>query len=190
VLLAVLLFPFEHGKPVLPIEPTQILWVNLIATVTLALPLALEPGEPGLMRRRPRAPAAPLLDDLVLWRTGGAALLMTAAALVTFALVRDAGDARGQTAAVTSIVLFQALYLLECRSLDDSAFRRLPSGNPWAWAGIAGVLLLQLGFIYLPPLQSVFGSAGLAPGEWLIALAAAASVVPLIELDKWHRRSG
>jgi calcium-translocating P-type ATPase len=189
VLLAVLLFPFEGGEPVLPIEPTQILWVNLIATVTLALPLAAEAREPGLMRRGPRAPGSPLLDGLVLWRTVAAALLMTAAALLTFALVRDAGDARGQTAAVTAIVLFQAFYLLECRSLDVSAFRLRTSGNPWVWAGIAAVLLLQLAFIYLPPLQSVFGSAALRPSDWLIALAAAASVVPLVEADKRQRRS-
>jgi magnesium-transporting ATPase (P-type) len=188
VLLAVLLFPFEHGEPVLPIEPTQILWVNLIATVTLALPLAAEAREPGLMHRGPRAPGAPLLDGLIMWRTVAAALLMTAAGLVTFALVRDAGDARGQTAAVTSIVLFQALYLLECRSLHVSAFRLRTRGNPWVWVGIAAVLLLQLAFIYLPPLQSVFGSAALAARDWLIAFATAASVVPLVEADKRHRR--
>jgi calcium-translocating P-type ATPase len=190
VLLAVLLFPFEHGEPVLPIEPTQILWVNLIATVTLALPLAAEAREPGLMHRGPRAPGAPLLDGLILWRTVAAALLMTAAGLLTFALVRDAGDARGQTAAVTSIVLFQALYLLECRSLHVSAFGLRATGNPWVWAGIAAVLVLQVAFIYLPPLQSLFGSAALQPRDWLVALAAAATVVPLVEADKRLRRSG
>ena len=49
VLIAVLRFPFVDGVPRLPVEPTQILWVNLIATVTLALPLAVEALEPGLM---------------------------------------------------------------------------------------------------------------------------------------------
>jgi Ca2+-transporting ATPase len=156
--------------------------------VTLALPLAAEAREPGLMHRGPRAPDRPLLDGLILWRTVAAALLMTAAGLLTFALVRDAGDARGQTAAVTSIVLFQALYLLECRSLHVSAFGLRARGNPWVWAGIAAVLVLQVAFIYLPPLQSVFGSATLAARDWLIALAAAASVVPLVEADKRHRR--
>jgi magnesium-transporting ATPase (P-type) len=57
ILIAVLLFPFSAGEPLLPVHPTQILWVNLIATVTLALPLAVEAQEPALMGRRPRAPA-------------------------------------------------------------------------------------------------------------------------------------
>ena len=52
ILIAVLLFPFFGGEPLLPVHPTQILWVNLIATVTLALPLAVEAQEPALMRRR------------------------------------------------------------------------------------------------------------------------------------------
>ena len=85
-------------------------------------------------------------------------------------------------------MLFQALYLLECRSLHVSAFRLRARGNPWVWAGIAAVLLLQLAFIYLPPLQSVFGSAALDARDWLIALATATTVVPLVEADKQHRR--
>ena len=49
------LFPLEGGVPQLPVDPTQILWVNLIATVTLALPLAVEATEPGLMAPPRRA---------------------------------------------------------------------------------------------------------------------------------------
>jgi magnesium-transporting ATPase (P-type) len=187
VLVAVLLFPFAGGEPLLPVEPTQILWVNLIATVTLALPLAVEGREPGLMHRRPRPPAAPLLSPSLLSRTVVAAVLMTCVSLLAYALVRGDGEPAGQTAAITTIVLFQVLYLLECRSLDVSLFAMSPRGNPWVWLGIGAVLLLQVSFVYAPPLQSVFGSAALDARDWAVALAMALPVVPVIELEKYRR---
>jgi Ca2+-transporting ATPase len=197
ILVAVLFFPFSGGEPLLPVHPTQILWVNLIATVTLALPLAVEAHEPGLMRRRPRAPGGALLSRALLWRTLMAALLMTAAALAEFALERHAalsdgvpaGDAlaAGQTAAVTAIVLFQVVYLLECRSLHISLFAMRPGGNPWVWAGIAAVLALQCAFIYAPPLQDLFASAALDARGWALATLAALSVLPAVEAEKFWR---
>jgi magnesium-transporting ATPase (P-type) len=166
--------------------------------VTLALPLAVEAQEPALMRRRPRAPGEALLNRALLVRTIAAALLMTAVALIVFAVERhgelEAGApaadalATGQTAAVTAIVLFQVVYLLECRSLRTSLFRMPLGGNPWVWAGIATVLILQSAFIYAPPLQDVFGSAGLDASSWALAAVAALTVLPLVEAEKRLRR--
>jgi magnesium-transporting ATPase (P-type) len=197
ILVAVLFFPFSGGEPLLPVHPTQILWVNLIATVTLALPLAVEGQEPGLMRRRPRAPGGALLSPALLWRTFTAAVLMTVAALVVFGLERHAALqdgvgaagalAAGQTAAVTTIVLFQVVYLLECRSLRVSLFAMRPGGNRWVWAGIAAVLVLQAAFIYAPPLQDLFGSTALDVGGWALATLGALSVLPAVEAEKWWR---
>ena len=54
LVVAVAAFPIVGGEPVLPMQPVQILWINLVATVALALPLAFEAMEPDLMRRPPR----------------------------------------------------------------------------------------------------------------------------------------
>ena len=56
IAVAVLAFPLQDGRPLLPVEPVQILWINLIVAVALALPLALEAAEPDLMDRPPRRP--------------------------------------------------------------------------------------------------------------------------------------
>jgi magnesium-transporting ATPase (P-type) len=182
VLLAVLFFPFENGLPRLPVEPTQILWVNLIATVTLALPLAVEALEPGVMSRSPRKPGAPVLGPFLLGRTIMVTLLMTVAGLGLFALRDD------QTLVVTTIVLFQVVYLLECRSLRHSILAVGVWSNRSAIAGIAAVLALQAAFVYAPPLQEVFGSAPMTAGDWLLASAAATTVLPVVTLEKWWRR--
>jgi calcium-translocating P-type ATPase len=182
VLLAVLFFPLEGGVPHLPVEPTQILWVNLIATVTLALPLAVEALEPGLMTRAPRAPGTPVIGRFLLVRTLVVTVLMTVAALALFELREE------QTLVVTTIVLFQVVYLLECRSLRHSILHVGLWTNRWALAGIAAVLLLQAAFVYAPPLQEVFGSSPLSVGDWLLALGAAATVLPVVGFEKWWRR--
>jgi calcium-translocating P-type ATPase len=184
ILVAVLAFPFVDGVPRLPVEPTQILWVNLIATVTLALPLAVEAIEPGLMSRPPRPPRTPVIGGFLIVRTVIVSLLMTVAALLLFELRDD------QTIVVTTIVLFQVFYLLECRSLRHSILHVGLWSNPWALAGIAGVLVLQVAFIYAPPMHDIFGSAPLSAEDWLLALAAAATVLPVVGAEKWWRRRG
>jgi calcium-translocating P-type ATPase len=181
VLIAVLAFPFAGGVPQLPVEPTQILWVNLIATVTLALPLAVEAFEPGLMGRPPRVPGTPVIERFLVVRTIVVSVLMAAAALTLFEL-RD-----NQTVVVTTIVLFQVVYLLECRSLRHSILHVGLWTNPWAIAGIGAVIALQSIFIYAPPMQAVFGSTALSAGDWLLSLAAACTVLPVVSAEKWWR---
>lgn len=61
----------------LPMTPAQILWVNMILTITLGLVLAFEPAEPGVMQRRPRNPKAPLLSPFMLWRVVFVSVLFT-----------------------------------------------------------------------------------------------------------------
>lgn len=195
---AVALFPVVNGQPLLPMLPVQILWINLVAAVALALPLALEAMEPNLMQRPPRERGAPVLSGFVIGRTFIVALLMAAGAiglfLLEYAVHTRVGEpvaralAEAQTEAVTTVILFQIFYLLNCRSLKDSLFTIGLSSNPWVYAGIAVVLMLQLGFIYLPFMNSIFGSAPLSLTSWLEAMAVAFLIMPVIGLEKWWRK--
>src|SRR5690606_8059804 len=84
ILVAVAFFPVVGGAALLPMLPVQILWINLVATVTLALPLAFEARERDVMARAPRSPRAPILDRFLMARTVGVAVLMAAAAVALF----------------------------------------------------------------------------------------------------------
>ncbi len=179
VLVAVCAFPLRDGVPVLPIEPVQILWVNLVATVALALPLAFEAPGPGLMRRPPRRPGTPLLERAVVLRTLLVATVMAAGAIALFLVEQHASGAgeaaspRAQTLAVTSIALFQCLYLLGCRNPGGRVRDVGWATNPAVYGGIALLLVLQAAFVYLPPLQEAFGTAALEPRQWLMAAGVA-----------------
>ena len=194
---AVAFFPIVDGAPLLPMLPTQILWINLVAAVALALPLAFEAMEPDVMRRPPRDPDAPVLSRFVVFRTVFVALLMAAGALGLFLYKFGVEQARGtefgaalaeaQTMAVTTVILFQVFYVLNCRSLRDSMLEIGLFLNPWVYVGIAAILLLQLGFVYLPFMNALFGTSPLGPLALLQSAAVALVVLPIISAEKWLR---
>ena len=197
---AVLFFPFDPQTRLLllPIEPVQILWINLVAAVALALPLAFEAKEADVMRRPPRDPKAPVLSGFVIWRTVVAALLMTAGAIGVFlwelGQYVEAGTAHGvalaeaQTMAVTTVIAFQIFYLLNSRSLRDSVLRIGLGSNPAVYLGIATVLLAQGAFVYLPAFQAVFGSSPLEWDDLLVAAVVGYLIVPVVAAEKWLLR--
>jgi potassium/sodium efflux P-type ATPase len=197
---AVIFFPFLLNpvsglkELLLPMAPTQLLWINLVATVALALPLAFEAKEPSVMRRPPRSPDAPVLSGFVLTRTFVAATLMTIGAVGLFLWEYHANgqtvDAmkKGQTMAVTTVIMFQVFYVLNCRSLKDSLLSIGLWSNMTVFIGIGALLLLQLGFIYLPFMNAIFGSLPLGAGDLLVASAVGMIILPVISVEKLLRK--
>jgi Ca2+-transporting ATPase len=196
---AVIFFPFLLNPAtglkelLLPMAPTQLLWINLVATVALALPLAFEAKEPNVMRRPPRSPDAPVLSGFVIMRTFVAAALMTIGAVGLFLWEYNANgetvDAmkKGQTMAVTTVIMFQVFYVLNCRSLKDSLLSIGLWSNMTVFIGIAALLLLQLGFIYLPLMNAIFGSLPLSAKDLLVATAVGMIILPVISVEKLLR---
>jgi Ca2+-transporting ATPase len=206
---AVAFFPFADATHVvggaaltvrellLPMAPTQLLWINLVAAVALALPLAFEAKEPDVMRRPPRDPDAPVLSTFVVMRTFVVAALMTAGAVGLFLYEYAAAGGRGpealakaQTMAVTTVVMFQIFYLLNCRSLRDSFLRIGVFSNPTVFIGIGAIVALQAMFIYAPFMHAIFGSAPLAAEDVLASVLVGAVILPVVGLEKWWRRRG
>src|SRR5690606_31236261 len=101
------------------------------------------------------------------------------------AFTANAALAEAQTLAVTTIILFQCFYLLNCRSLHNSLFAMGLLSNPAIFIGIGLLLLLQAAYMYLPFFQRVFDSAPLSAEEWLISAAVGAIILPVIMIEKW-----
>jgi magnesium-transporting ATPase (P-type) len=149
---------------VLPLTPVQILWVNMVVAVTLALALAFEPAEPGVMTRPPRLPGAPILGAVFLWRIAFVSILIGGATIAVFLVERRFGMPLDQarTLAVNTLVFGQVFYLFNSRFLYESSlqFRQLFT-NKVAWLAVAVLIMLQLAFVYVPFMQLWFGSAPL-----------------------------
>jgi len=185
VLLAVIL-----GRA-LPITPLQILWVNMITAVTLALALAFEPPEKDIMQRPPRHPDEPLLGRLVIWRISFVSLIVVAGTFGLFIQARAAGYELepARTLAVNALVMFEVFYLLSVRHILAPAlnFSGL-FGNRFAVIAVIAVMGFQMMLTYLPAMNALFGTAPLASDDWLLLLLVSATVVPLVELDKFFLR--
>jgi magnesium-transporting ATPase (P-type) len=172
---------------VLPILPVQILWVNMVTAVTLALALAFEPAEADVMRRPPRDPRAPIFSRYFLWRTVLVTALITAGTLGMFLWEQAQGASleAARTAAVTTLVMFEAVYLLNSRRLLEAAWpQRAFSGNPYIALTIFLVVLLQLLYVYAPFMQTLFHSAPLGAEAWLRIMLIALSVYVIVEFEK------
>ena len=172
---------------VLPLTPLQVLWVNMVVAVTLALALAFEPSEPGLMERPPRDPGEPLLDRVSLARILYVSPLIGGITFAVFALEMAAGAQLevARTAALTTLVVAQAFYLLNMRFVSASSLRaELFTTNPVAWVSISVLLVLQLVFVYAPPMEVFFDAAPLEPRHWAVALGAGVAVFLLVEAEK------
>jgi magnesium-transporting ATPase (P-type) len=171
----------------LPIAPTQILWVNMIGSVLLAVTLAFEPSEPQVMRRPPRAASQPLLSGFVIWRIVFVSVLFAAGIFGQFelalAMERDLESAR--TMAVSTLIAMEVFYLFSIR---------YGYGTALTWRGVLGtgpvlisltvVTIAQLLFIYAPFMQSIFDTRALCLRDLLLVFATGAGLFVIIELEK------
>jgi len=172
---------------VLPITPVQILWVNMVTAVTLALALAFEPPEKDIMRRPPRRPDEPLLSPFLLWRIGFVALLLLAGTMATFYGQRTAGAEieQARTAAVNALVVFEAFYLFNARRLRRGVVDREGFlGSRAVLISVTLVLVFQLVFTYAPFMQVLFDTRPIGALTWLAIVAAGAAIFAVIEVEK------
>lgn len=173
----------------LPITPLQILWVNMITAVTLALALAFEQAEDDLMRRPPRDPAASLLSGQLLWRVLFVAVLMTAVCLGVFVASQAFGWSleRSRTLAVNVLVACEIGYLFNSVRIDAPA-RFGWRANPMVWSMIGLLTALQLAFTHWKPLQLIFDTEALSLAAWGLCALAGTLLMLIIELEKCLRR--
>lgn len=172
-----------------PLEPVQILWVNLVTDTSMVIPLGLEPGEKGIMSQPPKKPDAPILGSVMIWRMIIVAATMSALALAIYIFFeRHYGHDYAQTMAFISLVVSQWANAFNARSDSESLLTRLKVMNRSFYAGLALSATLQL-LVFFGPLGSVLH---IAPVElWhMITISLIAFILPLItcEAHKWWRR--
>ena len=172
---------------VLPVTVAQILWVNLVTTVTLALAFAFEPAESGVMSRPPRPSGEGILTRRAVLRIVFVSVLIVGVTLLVFelSLARFDSVEGARTAAVTMIVLAEIVYLFNVRRLTRSSLAwRVLVGNRVAVAAVGLLLVLQLGFVYLPFMNATFATVPLDPLTWLLIIGLALCVFGAVEVEK------
>lgn len=174
----------------LPVLPLHILWINMSTAILLGLMLVFEPKESNLMQRNPRDPKKPILTSTMFLRISMVTCIMLTGAFGLFLLERkiwgtDLAEAR--TIAMNVIVMVEAAFLLNCRSLTHSLFKVGTFTNKWIYMGMGTMLLAQLAITYLPWANSVLQTAPLGLGAWVRILGIGVMTFLIVETEKWIR---
>ncbi len=172
---------------VLPVTAAQILWVNMVTAVTLALSLAFEPPENDVMRRPPRAPDQPILTPFLWWRIGLVSAVMVSVTFGLFVFEREHGASieTARTVAVNTIVMLEVFYLFATRYLNRSALNRDGLlGSRYVLISIAAVVCFQLAFTYAPPMETFFQTRPIDGAAWIRIIALSSLVLFVVELEK------
>ena len=175
------------GLP-LPLQPIQILWMNLVTDSLPALALAVEPAEGEVMKRPPRDPREGIfahgLGVFCIW----VGLLMAAICIGVQYMEVKSGNDDWETMVFTVIVWGQLTTALAVRSEKESLFKLGLFTNKAMLGAIAVGVVLQLAVIYVPFLNPIFDTKPLTAGE--LALCAALSFIPFIaiEVEKFVKR--
>ncbi len=174
------------GLP-LPLQPTQILWLNLLTDSLPGLALAVEPAEPDVMARPPIEPGEGIFARGRGWEVVWLGCFIGAVALLLQVYLLRAGT-HWQTILFTFFVVSRLAVATAHRSSRASILSLgLFSNRPLVGA-VAVVVCAQLAAIYLPGLQMVFKTDPLNWQELALTGVAAFGIFLAIETRKLFGR--
>lgn len=189
--------PGSQGVTV-PLLATQLLWINLLTDAAPALAMGVDPSTDDVMARKPRKLTDRVIDGQMWGDIIFIGIIMAAVTLIGMdmhlagglftdrsvdAIGHDAQMTEARTMGFTILVFAQMLNALCSRSHDQSVFVGL-FANKWLWAAIALSTLLQVVVIYVPFLNTAFGTMPLSAGAWVECLGLAMVVLVASELRK------
>ncbi|WP_407892743.1 HAD-IC family P-type ATPase [Lacticaseibacillus sp. N501-2] len=181
----------------MPLNASQMLWINMVSAITIQLAFIFEPAEDGIMLRPPRPNDAPMMNKHDVFQLLYVSVLISGIGLIAHDwLLRNgiASPAVASTMMVNIIILGKIFYLFNIRT-KAIVFSKQFFSNPHAFWIIGLMMVLQLGLTYLPFMQSVMRTAAMSWREWGIAVAAGFITLIVTECDKLiriglHRRAG
>ncbi len=170
----------------MPLTAVQILWVNMVTSVTVSLALAFEKIEPEAMKRPPRSPQTPLLNGYFIWRILFVSILIGGGTLWMNINLLEKGVSEEivRTITLQTIVITQMFHLFNSRSIRDFAFNKDFFSNKAVFIVSGLLILLQLGITYLPFMNDVFGTTQLALSDWKYPFIFGFIVFIIVEIEK------
>jgi magnesium-transporting ATPase (P-type) len=172
----------------MPISPVQILWVNMVTAVTLALAISFEPMEENVMDLPPRSSKSSILGPLFIWRIAFVSMLIGGVTLGMFEYFEETlkvNFAIASTVAVNTLVGGQFFYLFNCRKIKSPSLGKGFFNNKYAFYAGGILLLLQIVFVYAPFMNTFFGTTPIEFKHWMYSLFAGMGVFIVVELEKY-----
>lgn len=171
----------------LPILSLQVLWLNMINSLTMTVPLAFEPESEGIMKKPPRNPAEPLITGKLLRRILTVSLFNWVLIFGVFEWAKfTTGDVSvARTMAIQSLVAARIIYLLSISQLGISLATVITrrtnavTNAPFLILGIIAAAALQILFSQWSVMNTLFETSPLTWNQWLVCLLPMIPMVPL-----------
>ena len=179
------------------LQPTHLLWINLITDSLPALAMATEKAEPGIMNRKPRSSRSGIFSEGLGLDCIVQGVIISVLTLVSYfighyveygifdisqVLANPAAGIGGMTMAFLTLSMVEMFHSFNMRSRRESIFK-LKSQNIWLWGSF--VVSLILTYIAIEtPLSQAFGFAEIGVKEYAIAMGLAFAIIPLMEIYK------
>ncbi|RUT03156.1 ATPase [Dulcicalothrix desertica PCC 7102] len=163
----------------LPILSLQILWLNILNSITMTVPLAFEPKAANVMNQAPRNPNEPLLSGNRIKRILLISLFNWIVIFGVFEYFRATTGSLplARTMAINSLIAGRIFYMLSISQLIPNLIAKMDGtieenvDIPAIGFGIIGAILLQIVFAHVPLINYVFETAPLSFQQWLLCLA-------------------
>lgn len=179
------------------LNPVHLLFINLITDCFPALALGMEPGEPDTMDRPPRRASDGIFAGGLGFDIAYQGVLITAITMISYIIghcievgafeMPKGVSPDGMTMAFLTMSMCEIFHSFNLRSQRKSVFA-LHTHNKVLWGAMVGSLVLTTAVLEIPPVASMFGFTPVSVAEYLIALALAVLVIPIVELVKWIQR--
>ena len=166
----------------LPLTPVQILWVNMVTTITLSYALGFEKASADTMKRPPRETNEGILSGYSIFRIVYVSLLIMIPAYL-LAMSFD-GQVLQQTMLLQNIVLAQATYMINCRELVNPSLNKGLLQNRALFVSLGILLLLQTAVVFLPVAQQLIGTVGLSMAQQIVILGNVFLLFLAVEVEK------
>ena len=175
-------------KQDIPLQPSQLLWINMVSAITIQFALIFEPAEDGIMTRKPRKTGSKLMNRHDVFQMTYVALLIAAASLIIDIYLTSKGfsEVITSTTMVNTLIIGKIFYLFNIRTPKLALSKELFS-NPKAFLFVGLMMILQLILTYVPFMQKIFSTGTIGLYEWGLAIAAGAIVLIVTEFDKLIR---
>src|SRR5512132_352286 len=109
----------------IPLNPIQILWLNMLIDIPIAVALGWDEPTPGLMERTPRPVGAPVLSRNNWVRLCVQGAIMTIGSLAAYQIGHDHGAIVASTMLLTTLSLFHLTGGLLARDQRNTIFRKV-----------------------------------------------------------------
>ena len=175
----------------IPLTAVQLLWLNVVTEGIQDVALAFEKREPGVLRRRPRAPSEQILDRRMIEQVVLSGSVMGIGSfLVFYWLVEVSGWSVFAASNVLLLVMvfYENVHVFNARSELRSVFRVPFTANPLVVGSAFLAQGIHIGAMYTPGIRDLLDIEPVSLGIWLAAFGIALSSLVAAETYKLYRR--